>query len=83
MKLSKQVQIIDIKVNPDGRLRLTVSEKMFDGGVTKGILMDENTYVRWIEVGDDVSKEISLIRDVVDGLHTKERIAARKAIIKQ
>lgn len=83
MKLSKQVEIIDLKVHPDGRLRLTISEKQFEGGVAKGILMEEKTYIRLIEVGDDVSKEILLIRDVVNGLHTKERIAARKVIIKQ
>ena len=84
MKLSKQVQIIDLKVNSDGRLRLTVSEKKFQGGVSKGILMDEKTYIRWIEPGDDVSKEIPLIRDVVNGnLHNAARIAARKNILKE
>lgn len=80
MALSKVVETVETKVLPDGRVQLKVSTKVYEGGVQSGVLVAERHDLRMIEVGDDVTGEDELTRDIVNGtLFSAQRITDREA----
>jgi hypothetical protein len=65
-------------VMPDGRIRLTEETNFFIDDVLQSGRKDH----RFIEVGDDVSGEDQIVKDIVNGnLHTPARKSARDAVI--
>jgi hypothetical protein len=65
-----------INVLPDGQLEVkevTLIKR-------DGTLISRSNHRRVIDVGEDVSAEVELIKDTASGVHTPDRISARAAI---
>lgn len=76
MAITKQSREI-VTVLPNGSFEVkTVTEVVEDGEV-----IASKNHRRGIDVGDDLTQESQFIKDLANGFHTPERIAARRAEI--
>lgn len=74
--VTKVVEFEKLRVLPDGQIQIIEVTHYKEGGVIMSSRRDD----RMIDVGDDVSAEDELIRDVVNGnLHSQGRRDARAA----
>jgi len=74
--VTKTVEFESLRVLADGRIQVRERTNYLERGVIQSSVLNK----RIIDLGDDVSAEIELTRDVVDGLlHTQERIDERDA----
>lgn len=74
MALSKELQH-QITVLPDGQLEVREATIIKENGVE----LSRSYHRKVIDVGDDVSAEPSLVKDIANGVHTPARVAARVA----
>lgn len=74
MPITKETIIIETKVMNDGQLHI-IEADIYDDGTSKSEPVNRRR--RIIEVGDDVTAEDQLIKDVVKGVHTVARVNAR------
>ena len=76
MAITKEMFTESVIVRVDGQIDVVVRTQYFDGGFVVTSRKDTRT----IDVGDDVTAENELIRDVVNGnLHNQARRDARDA----
>ena len=76
MALSKK-ESYDAQILEDGQLQVRKITRIMEDGIELS-----KTYHRHaIDVGEDVSQENELIRDIANSVHTPARVAARRAFI--
>ncbi len=74
MAITKEVVFEKMRVLPDGQIQIIEVTNYIERGVIQSSRRDD----RMIDVGDDVTAESDLIRDVVNGnLHSQARKDAR------
>lgn len=81
MAISKRTVVQDVAVEPDGQIIIYEVTEYWEGGVTNGTLeVVGPRRGRRVDVGDDVTAEDDLVKDVVNGnLHSQARKDARDA----
>ena len=75
MALTKQIAVDRITVLADGRMRVREVTYILENGQK----IAQTRHPKVIDVGDDVSGEPQLVRDVAKNMHTPARKAARDA----
>lgn len=70
--LTKETEV-QITVLPDGRLQQRVATIIMEDGVE----LSRSYHRKVIDVGDDVSGEDDLTKDIANGVHTQARVNAR------
>ena len=76
MSLSKRIEQ-QLTVKSDGQLEIRETSIIAEDGVD----LSRSHKRRVIDVGDDVTNESNLIKDVAGKVHTPEKIAARKLFL--
>ncbi len=82
MAISKRVVIEDIKVLTDGQVIVFEVTEYWNGGFIKGTMETVGPRTgRMLDVGDDVTMEDQIVRDIVKGtLHSAARKTARDIV---
>jgi hypothetical protein len=82
MAITKRTIVNRVEVLSDGRIRVRETVEFYEGGIINGTLEGTGELpARIIDVGDDVTSEDPLIKDVVNGnLHTAARKTAREQL---
>lgn len=80
MPITKETIIIETKVMNDGQLHI-IEADIYDDGTSKSEPVNRRR--RIIDVGDDVTAEAPLLKDIAGGVHTPARKTAREAILAQ
>ena len=76
MAITKEVFIESTIVHEDGQVDVVERTQYFD----EGLVVTSRKDTRRIDVGEDVTRESDLVKDVVNGnLHNQARIDARDA----
>ncbi len=76
MAITKEVFIEGVIVRVDGQVEVVTRTQYFD----EGFVVTSRKDTHPIDVGDDVTREDDLVKDVVNGnLHNQTRIDARDA----
>lgn len=76
MALSKQVDY-DGEFLVDGQIQVRKITRIMEDGVE----LSKAYHRHVVNVGDDVSNEPQIVKDIAQGLHTLERIALRRAFL--
>ena len=77
MAITKRIFVDKIEVLEDGQLNIRTATQFFEGGEA---VSEKSFHRKTIEVGDDVTAEDALVKDVVDGkLFTAARVAKAQA----
>ncbi len=63
-----------ITVLPDGQLQVKTITIILEDGVEQS----RQNHRHVVDVGDDVTNEASLVREIAEKIHTPERVQARK-----
>ncbi len=76
MTITKEEIVDKIEVLEDGQMQVRTVTRYIEDGAP----VSQTFHRKVIDVGDDVSDEDQLVKDVAKNLHTTARIAARKLI---
>jgi len=60
----------------DGQIRVKEITRLMENGVE----LSKNYHRHVVDVGDDVTNESQIVKDIASGLHTPARKAARDAV---
>ena len=82
MALSKRTVVLDIKVEVDGQVIVFEQDEYWEGGFTSGTMEATGPRTgRRLDVGDDVTAEDQLVKDVINGnVHSAARRTARDTV---
>ena len=75
MALTKEIVVDLIEVREDGQMQVREATRVLEDGV----ILSSSFHRKVIDVGDDVTNEPDLVRDVAQNLHTADRKAKRDA----
>lgn len=82
MAITEVTVVVGREVLDDGRIRLREEFQAWEGGTTNGFVKYRKHDFRIIEVGDDVSNEEPLVKDMVDGkIFTVARVTERDLVL--
>jgi hypothetical protein len=73
MALTKEVVTDRVEVLEDGRMQVRTATRILEDGE----IISESFHRHTIDVGDDVSGESQLVKDVAQNMHTEARINER------
>ena len=75
MALTKEIVVDLIEVREDGQMQVREATRVLEDGV----ILSSSFHRKVIDVGDDVTNEPDLVRDVAQNMHTADRKAKRDA----